>query len=199
MKCWTVLACLGAALLVGCGSDTVVQFGTGGASGTGGAGSSSGQGGSATTGSGGSGGTSGQGGSATTGTGGAGGSSGQGGSATTGTGGTSGAGGGGTGTIACGMAMCDAATQKCCANMQGQNCIDKAMQCQGVSLDCTSAANCASGDVCCMTFNGPNMPPTIACATQCMGTQVCATSAECPMGLTCKPGMFPGGLMTCSP
>jgi len=87
-------------------------------------------------------------------------------------------------TINCGMTMCDAATQQCCGTQGGASCIDTGSDCPGVVLNCSSAANCSGGDVCCLTGSGPQ-DAEASCAPTCEGggpgggLQLCADSAEC--------------------
>jgi hypothetical protein len=75
-------------------------------------------------------------------------------------------------------------TQQCCVSMAGAGCVDLG-NCQGVTLDCTSAATCADGEVCCAKLNGGI--PKAKCSDSCGGgigpgggsVQLCDSDAEC--------------------
>jgi hypothetical protein len=104
--------------------------------------------------------------------------------------------------IQCGTASCNAQTQVCCVTFNGQNVTETCTpqgQCSGASLSCTSAASCTNGEVCCATLS--QQQQSAQCQTKCQGgfqnPQLCATSAECPQGTTCKSS--PLGLKTCRP
>jgi hypothetical protein len=93
-------------------------------------------------------------------------------------------------TIDCGMTTCDAATEQCCGTMGGASCITTGDPCQGVTLNCSSSANCTNGDVCCVS-GGPGSAEA-SCAPACEDPpgpvgpiQLCADSAECPPGIDC--------------
>ena len=135
-----------------------------------------------------------------------GGASAQGGSSSTANGGSSAQGGAGTGggtgeVINCGMISCDAATEQCCGTQQGTSCIATGDPCQGITLDCSSAANCDNGQICCLT-GGMGMA-SAQCADMCGGggpgggLQLCAENAECPPGIDCVE-VF-GGFTACDP
>lgn len=87
--------------------------------------------------------------------------------------------------IACGAATCDPDTQTCCAGFAGVGCIDKGAMCNGAVLECTSAAHCSDGDVCCLSLLGPTGVGT-ECRRTCnaMGPgrdqQLCSSDDECP-------------------
>jgi hypothetical protein len=106
------------------------------------------------------------------------------------------------GDIQCGTATCNASTQVCCITANGQTvnqaCTPKG-QCQGASFACSSASSCPNNEVCCATLT--QQQQTAQCQPQCQGgfqhPQLCASSAECPPGLTCKPTPF--GFDTCRP
>lgn len=102
------------------------------------------------------------------------------------------------GTVTCGAATCSTSTQQCCFNPQDAG----ASQCAPVgdggcspgtfSQTCNEAADCAGGNVCCLSAS-LGIPPDIkaACETSCSGfsLQLCKTSAECKNGQPC--GAFP--------
>jgi len=104
--------------------------------------------------------------------------------------------------IDCGEMACDAATQVCCGTQGGVSCIDIGDPCQGVTLSCTSAANCEGTQICCLT--GGMGSASSECADECEGgggpgggLQLCATSAECPPDIECV-DVF-GGFTACDP
>jgi hypothetical protein len=72
--------------------------------------------------------------------------------------------------------------------MASESCVAPG-QCQGLSLACSSAATCPGGDVCCAMLGGGG-PPSAQCSPSCGGgpgaVQICATSAECKMGMQCR-------------
>jgi Cys-rich repeat protein len=103
-------------------------------------------------------------------------------------------------------ASCDPTTQVCCVTfgMGGGSaqCIAKGATCQGASVGCSSAANCASGDVCCGAFTN-NMLSSACQAAPCPAVaplgrpiQLCATDGECPNGEKCRTGF--GGIKACA-
>ena len=103
--------------------------------------------------------------------------------------------------IACGDTSCDGATQQCCASMNGAKCISPGDPCQGITLTCSSSANCDPGEICCASFgNGPD-DAQATCKKECGGpgpgggVQLCASDAECKNGGKCEQG--PGGFFTC--
>lgn len=59
-----------------------------------------------------------------------------------------------------------------------------------VSLGCIAAANCAAGEVCCLTLT-PTSSFSLGCqsgaCTAPPGIQLCKTDAECPSGGPCAP------------
>jgi hypothetical protein len=61
----------------------------------------------------------------------------------------------------------------------------------GVGISCTSAVNCAMGEVCCLGFAAAGAAAT--CEPMCpgVGLQLCQTPAECPAGDSCEP-LAPG-------
>jgi hypothetical protein len=97
------------------------------------------------------------------------------------------------GTIACGANLMCVPPQECCAMlgfggrgglmMQMQTCV-AAGACPdgGIVQACSSAANCATGDVCCRMGTGAT-----SCAATCPAgsAQACASTTECPAGQTC--------------
>jgi len=104
--------------------------------------------------------------------------------------------------IQCGNSSCNAQTQVCCVTFNGQNVSETCTaqgQCNGAALSCTSAASCPSNEVCCATLT--QQQQSADCEPQCQGgfqhPQLCATTAECPSGLTCKNSPF--GLKVCRP
>src|SRR5262245_5582471 len=54
--------------------------------------------------------------------------------------------------IKCGQTTCDSNSQECCVTFQTATCIAKGAQCQGGVLNCTSAAACPTGQICCGKF-----------------------------------------------
>ncbi len=104
--------------------------------------------------------------------------------------------------IQCGNTTCNSQTQVCCVTFNGQNvneaCTNQG-QCNGASLACTSASSCPPNEVCCATLT--QQEQSSACASQCQGgfqnPQLCATSTECPKGMTCQNSPF--GLKVCRP
>ena len=106
------------------------------------------------------------------------------------------------GPITCGKVSCNSATEVCCVtfgNQQVTYACTQQGQCQGASLDCTSAASCPSNEVCCGNLSQQNIGSQ--CEPQCAGgfqnPQLCATSAECPKGTTCKSSQI--GFKICRP
>jgi hypothetical protein len=104
--------------------------------------------------------------------------------------GAGGSGGAPVTTIPCGGDTCDLATQSCCATLSGFSCISKGGPCvDGITIDCTNAATCGAGQVCCAGFGAAQ------CAGDCdRGFQLCATDAECD-GEPCETGYW--GLAVC--
>jgi hypothetical protein len=103
-------------------------------------------------------------------------------------------GGGATGSITCGEARCDSATQDCCVSFQGASCGPRG-SCTGASLSCSSAASCPDNEVCCVELQGQI---SAACAPACgSGVQLCASDRECPSGLACRTNAL--GYDTCAP
>jgi hypothetical protein len=104
--------------------------------------------------------------------------------------------GGSPGTpIECGTTSCDSATQVCCITFAGMALNEACTApsgCMGITLTCSSAQNCQSGDVCCANIT--MMSQGSECEPMCMGgltnPQLCATSAECPMGQMCRNSPF---------
>jgi hypothetical protein len=116
--------------------------------------------------------------------------------------------GGASGTVTCGSASCKSATQDCCTTMGtgmsvSASCVAKGACTNGVVAMCTSAADCASGDVCCGSFGGGAGGLTggtgaggfdlssvsVSCEKSTCGTtglQLCAKDAECSKGVTCQ-------------
>ena len=113
---------------------------------------------------------------------------------------------GGSGSMMCGSGM------TCCTLLAlppSSSCVPTG-SCSGVSNECTKAADCASGQVCCggtadaaavtipdaapaagaggfPTFDTSQLATT--CQASCMGTQTqeCGMDSECPSGQTCQP------------
>ena len=106
------------------------------------------------------------------------------------------------GPIQCGNTTCNPQTQVCCVTFNGQQ-INEACtgqgQCNGAALSCTSASSCPPNEVCCATLTQTQQ--SADCEPQCQGgfqhPQLCATTAECPSGTTCKNSPF--GLKVCRP
>ncbi len=103
--------------------------------------------------------------------------------------------------ITCGTTTCTT-PEVCCVtfgNQQVNYACTQQGQCQGASLDCTSAANCPPNEVCCASFSQQSV--SSGCAPQCQGgfqnPQLCATNAECPQGTTCKSSQI--GFKICRP
>lgn len=98
----------------------------------------------------------------------------------------------GDGGIACGSSTCDPATQTCCLTFSGgggsAKCIDKGGTCSGATIDCTNAAACPVGEICCANRD-PTGGFSATCTADCGGgTQLCATDAECKRpGDVCRP------------
>jgi hypothetical protein len=113
---------------------------------------------------------------------------------------------GGSGSMACGTGM------TCCTQVSfppSSACVPTG-SCSGVSNECTKAADCASGQVCCggtadaAPVTIPDAAPAggaggfpmfdtsqlaTTCQSSCMGTQTqeCGMDSECPSGQTCQP------------
>lgn len=99
--------------------------------------------------------------------------------------------------IQCGMTTCNSADQVCCLTFMGMTggaSCTAPTACMGIPLACSSAIDCPMGEVCCGSFGGMGAPPGSRCRPMCMGgfnnPQLCASSAECPTGLTCQPTPF---------
>ncbi len=102
----------------------------------------------------------------------------------------------GDGGILCGGALCNPATQECCARFSGISCVAKGTCGGGTTLECSSAASCGPGQICCFGGFGGGGAPSATCTTStCFGVQLCATSAECSAPQTCQP-LF-AGYRTC--
>jgi hypothetical protein len=119
---------------------------------------------------------------------------------------------GGGGSMSCGSGM------TCCTMLAlppSASCVPTG-SCSGLSNECTKAADCATGQVCCggTADAGPLVIPDAApaggiggfgsfdtsqfattCQTSCMGTQTqeCAMDSECPSGQTCQSAGGAGG------
>lgn len=70
------------------------------------------------------------------------------------------------------------------------------------TIACDDAADCATGQVCCMTTDGASQALGAACASSCSGgqQQLCSIEAsECTGGKSCSPltTFSPAGLSTC--
>ncbi len=105
-------------------------------------------------------------------------------------------------SIQCGNTTCNSSTQVCCVTYNGQTLQETCTaqgQCQGGGFACSSASSCPNNEVCCATITQTQQ--TSKCQTACQGgfqnPQLCATTAECPSGLTCKPTPF--GFSVCRP
>jgi len=109
--------------------------------------------------------------------------------------------------IACGTMSCDSLIQDCCVQVVAGivvTCAPKGQCALGVSLSCSSAANCPTGRVCCLSQPMRGIPSAM-CSPACgiagggfvPGIQLCGSTAECPMGSTCVP--TPLGASTCNP
>ena len=106
------------------------------------------------------------------------------------------------GPIQCGSTVCNGSIETCCVTYNGQNLNEICApigQCQGASFDCSSEKRCPPNEVCCGHFSQTGQGSD--CAPSCQGgfgnPQLCATTAECPAGQTCKPTPF--GFKTCRP
>ena len=100
--------------------------------------------------------------------------------------------GGTSGTIPCGATTCSAATDQCCVQIGGgisAACSPKGVPCPGVSVACSSAANCSTGESCCLALGlgGGGAVCQSACTPGLGGLiiQLCSTTAECPAGQVC--------------
>lgn len=106
---------------------------------------------------------------------------------------------GGFPPIACGNGDCDAETEICCATQMDASCQPQGSNCQGISLHCSSVAQCTGGKVCCAHFGGGDAEAT--CEDDCgnggpgTGVQLCEDSSECLNNQDCNPA--PGGLGFC--
>jgi hypothetical protein len=104
--------------------------------------------------------------------------------------------------IQCGNTTCNSSTDVCCVTANGQV-VNEACtpigQCKGAAFSCSSASSCPNNEVCCATFTQTQQ--TSQCQSACQGgfqnPQLCASTAECPNGLTCK--QTPFGFKTCRP
>lgn len=110
--------------------------------------------------------------------------------------------GGPGGPISCGNGVCNSATETCCVTYNGQSLSQTCTpigSCQGATFDCSSASSCPPGDVCCAQFSQQSQ--SASCQPACQGgfqnPQLCASTAECPQGTTCKPTPF--GFNVCRP
>jgi hypothetical protein len=107
--------------------------------------------------------------------------------------------GGSVGPVHCGMATCNP-PQVCCVDpqMMSEACTDP-NACMGIPINCSGAASCPMGDVCCGSFQ--NMMVSVGCTPGSMcpmgSAQLCQMSSECPMGERCRMG--PGGFRICRP
>jgi hypothetical protein len=97
------------------------------------------------------------------------------------------------GGILCGTTYCSSATEECCANITGLQCVAKGT-CTGGTLSCSSSASCGTGQVCCFGGLGGGSP-TASCQFFCVGIILCATDAECSGSQRCQPAF--GGYRTC--
>jgi len=86
--------------------------------------------------------------------------------------------------IGCGGETCDANTQVCCAGLGGFGCLAKNKTCNGAVLACTSNADCAGNQVCCVAITG-DVANASNCKNRCdnAGTgrdrQLCDVDADC--------------------
>jgi hypothetical protein len=100
--------------------------------------------------------------------------------------------------ITCGVAgTCDPATDVCCATPFIASC-SSASSCKGTAIECDDAFDCASGQICCGTVNGPQLT-AVACTASCTdGNNVtfCDPNAStCPAGTSCKTAHFASDLL----
>jgi hypothetical protein len=115
------------------------------------------------------------------------------------TGGTSGS------PITCGNQVCDSASQNCCAAFGGVTCVGRNQDCEGAVLGCTVNADCAGGDVCCISITG-DIDAASSCKARCDNTgtgrdrQLCQSADECrdPF-MYCTPTIFGVNICTRRP
>jgi len=86
--------------------------------------------------------------------------------------------------IDCVGTTCDETTEKCCIPVPVNGptgCIPQGGTCPGYVAECSTAANCPAGQVCCVELLMPNI--TAECVSSCSpGPQICETDAECLTG-----------------
>jgi hypothetical protein len=89
--------------------------------------------------------------------------------------------------ITCGATSCSPTSQECCfTGGGGASCVPQG-KCQGIAIQCSSAASCTGGEVCCAA-GGNGGSPTATCAPACTGgPQLCASDDECQNGGACRP------------
>jgi hypothetical protein len=106
----------------------------------------------------------------------------------------------GTGPMACGAATCMAPRQICCASAANgaADCVSRGFCPTGSDVfTCSSATNCRSGEVCCLTLAAAKGGDLAQCQSGCVSPpggasvlyQVCLTTSECPTGQECKQTM----------
>ena len=104
-------------------------------------------------------------------------------------------------TLACGLALCNAATEFCCAGLGGYACVGAGSECNGAVLACTSSSDCETNAVCCLTLTDP-----VGSASYCQAScgdngqrrerQLCRTDDECQRGRRCSETVF--GVSVCA-
>ncbi|MBI2389131.1 MAG: hypothetical protein HYV09_05900 [Deltaproteobacteria bacterium] len=95
-------------------------------------------------------------------------------------------GGGDTGSttsMKCGAFTCAVGTQECCVTAGIGACVAKGGICAGARYGCTSAANCGTGQVCCIS--GAGGTGGASCTADCPSTTTCNTKADCKGGKDC--------------
>jgi len=81
--------------------------------------------------------------------------------------------------VPCGTDTCDLPLEACCEDPDASTCQPAQNSCDnGVIARCDEAANCISGQVCCVTDTSPGGLET-QCKQSCSGPQSCRTDGEC--------------------
>jgi hypothetical protein len=100
------------------------------------------------------------------------------------------------GQVSCGEAECSLPAEACCATLTTTTCQAPGASCEGGVQRCDEAADCESGDVCCLRLD-PDKPEA-TCEAGCIRgssrLQICKTDAECAEG-TCYVNRCAGGVI----
>ncbi len=102
--------------------------------------------------------------------------------------------------VPCGTDTCDLPLEACCEEPDGSTCQPAQNSCDnGVIARCDEAANCISGQVCCVTDTSPGGLET-QCKQSCSGgnPQSCRTDGECGGSGPCEAWLCAGTVVaTC--